>query len=135
MLDLLTKPIPRPPTVARVALAAVLGVPTTVAVAWALAYFADGNLRSMGRGSGFSMDVALQLISTPLEMTPGAPGYSMDNGMLILAPPSGTEVYMEQVTRTRRWGTDIVEVWVPSSMGGPRDHRMLLWKERHSRLR
>jgi len=94
----LSNPIPRPPTVVRVAAAIVLGAATTVAVAWSLAYFVNGSLNSMYGAPGFSMDVAVQLISTP---------------------PGSTEVDLEEVTRHRCWGTEVVEVWGPVINGQP----------------
>jgi hypothetical protein len=94
----LSKPINA--TVVRVAAAIVLGAATTVAVAWSLAFYVDGS--QAGRvqrarwGRGFSNDVAVQLIPTP---------------------PDRTGDQFATVTRSRRWGTDIAEVWGPCVNG------------------
>ena len=88
----LSKPIHR--TVVRVAAAIMLGAATTVAVAWLLALYVDGGQATSARWSrGFKTDVANQLVPTP-------PLSPQQNG-----------IHIVQVSRNRRWGTDIVEVW------------------------
>lgn len=65
-----------------------LGAATTVAVSWLMA------LNVSARWSrGFKMDVAMQIVPTP-------PRSPQQNG-----------IHLVSVIRTRRWGTDIVEVW------------------------
>lgn len=92
MKTVLHKPIP--PTVVRVAAAIVLGVSTTVAVAWSLALLVDGG---HGRGMywwwpGRSYEVATQVRPTPPHS------------------PQQTGLHFVSVSRIRRSGTDIVRV-------------------------
>ena len=88
----MTKPIH--PIVVRVAAAIMLGAATTVAVAWLMALYVDGGQATSTRWSrGFKTDVANQIVPTP-------PRSPQQNG-----------IHLVQVTRIRRWGTDIVEVW------------------------
>ncbi len=85
-LAVLSKPIP--PTVVRVAAAIMLGAATTVAVAWLMALYVRPHW-----SRGFKTDAANQLVPTP-------PLSPQQNG-----------IHLVQVSRNRRWGTDIVEVW------------------------
>ncbi|MCH7849097.1 MAG: hypothetical protein IIB53_12115 [Planctomycetes bacterium] len=88
----LTKPIH--PMVVRVSAAIMLGAATTVAVAWLMALYVDGGQATSARWSrGFKTDGASQVVPTP-------PLHPQQNG-----------IHLVQVTRIRRWGTDIVEVW------------------------
>lgn len=92
VLAALSKPIP--PTVCRVAGAILLGVATTVAVAWLLALYVDGGKAAVSRWSrGFKSDVATQIVPTP-------PHHPQQDG-----------VHVVQVKRYWRRGTEIVEVW------------------------
>src|SRR5688572_3905830 len=96
---LLLKPIP--PTVVRVAGAIVLGVATTVGVAWMLALSVNGATTPRWRG-GFTTDVALQVIPTQ-------PGYAQTTGLCFAT-----------ATRSRSCGTDIVDVgltWADDGRG------------------
>ena len=93
---LLTKPIH--PIVVRVAAAILLGAATTVGVSWLMALYVFGG-KSTNRGfvtlgqRGFKMDIATQVVPAP-------PLHPQQNG-----------THFVTVTRIRRWGTDIVEVW------------------------
>jgi len=89
----LTKPIQRPPTVVRVVLAIVLGVATTVAVAWGLAYFVKASRRNIVWIPGYSTEVALQVVPAPPRS------------------PQQTGVHFASVVRRRQVGTDLIEVW------------------------
>lgn len=77
-----------PPTVFRVAAPILLGSASTVAVAWLLALFVDGNSAALRM-----TEVAQQIIPTPPNS------------------PQQTGVHFVDVLRTRTWGTDIVEIW------------------------
>ena len=62
----LSKPIP--PFVVRVTAAILLGVATTVGVAWLLAWYVDGTRKSRWpRWPGFNYDVASKVIPTPTD--------------------------------------------------------------------
>jgi len=90
----LTSRIPLlPPPRVRVVVAIVLGLATTIAVAWALAYFVDGGqTKTPYWQRGFKTEGATLVIPTPANAT------------------ESTGRYMAQVTRVGRWGTDIVEL-------------------------
>ncbi len=75
----------------RIAAAIMLGAATTVAMSWLMALYVDGGRANRSRG--FKTDVANQLVPTPP------------------LHPQQIGVHLVQVVRSRRWGTDIVEVW------------------------
>lgn len=92
MRRVVSKPIP--PIVVRGAAAVVLGVATTVAVAWSLALLVDESQRTAPLSNrGFRTDLAKHVIPTPPRS------------------PQQEGTHFVQVVRYRRAGTDIVEVW------------------------
>ncbi len=71
-----------------------LGSATTIAVSWLMALYVDGGrATNTSRQRGFMKDIAMQIVPTP-------PLHPQQNG-----------IHLVQVIRSRRWGTDIVEVW------------------------
>ena len=91
MRNVFAKPIP--PIVVRSAAAVVLGVATTVAIAWSLALLVDGSMATVHpTDRGFRTDLARHVIPTPPES------------------PQQEGTHFVQVVRRRRAGTEIVEV-------------------------
>lgn len=95
---MLTKPIPRPAPAVRLIIALVLGLATTVAIAWSLAYWGGAA------APGWALD---GFMKEPATLSVRAPSHAPDGG------------YQVQAARFYRWGTEVVEVGLVWADGRP----------------